>query len=53
MKPVEIVVVEDDSDISEIIRLYLERESFVVYTSKNAAEGKFLIEIRCARYSFN
>lgn len=44
MKPVEIVVVEDDSDISEIIRLYLERESFVVYTSKNAAEGKFLIE---------
>lgn len=44
MKPVEIVVVEDDINILEIIRLYLERESFVVYTSRNASEGLFLIE---------
>lgn len=44
MKPVEIVVVEDDVNILEIIRLYLERESFVVYTSRNASEGLFLIE---------
>lgn len=44
MKRVEIVVVEDDSNILEIIRLYLERESFVVYTSRNASDGLFLIE---------
>lgn len=44
MKQIEIVIIEDDPSILEIIRLYLERESYVVFTAKNASEGLFLIE---------
>lgn len=44
MHSIKIVMVEDEYKIVEIVRLYLEKEGFSVYTSLNATEGLHLIE---------
>ncbi|HHY73762.1 MAG TPA: response regulator transcription factor [Bacillus bacterium] len=44
MSPIKILVIEDDASIVEILRIYLLREGFTVYTSPNAADGIRLIE---------
>ena len=44
MHSIKIVMVEDEYKIVEIVRLYLEKEGFSVYTSLNATEGLQLIE---------
>lgn len=44
MHPIKIVMVEDEAEIVEIVRLYLESEGFIVHTSLNATDGLRLIE---------
>lgn len=44
MRPFTILIVEDDCSTNEILRLYLEREGFSVYSSTNAADGLKLME---------
>lgn len=44
MRSIKIVMIEDDYNIVEIVRLYLEQEGFTVYTSLNATEGFHLLE---------
>ncbi|OZU89395.1 DNA-binding response regulator [Virgibacillus indicus] len=44
MRPVHILIVEDDFSIVEILRLYLEKEGYIVHYSLNAADGLHIIE---------
>lgn len=44
MQSNKIVMIEDEFKIVEIVRLYLEKEGFLVYTSMNATDGLHLIE---------
>lgn len=44
MKPIEVVLVEDDVNVAEIVRLYLEQEGYTVYTSYTSSSGHYLIE---------
>ncbi|MCH1625978.1 response regulator transcription factor [Ferdinandcohnia quinoae] len=44
MQPIKILIVEDDHSIIEILRIYLHREGYIVYSSLNAADGLLLIE---------
>lgn len=44
MRSVNILMVEDDHSMIEILRLYLEREGFSVYSSLTAADGLQLME---------
>jgi DNA-binding response OmpR family regulator len=44
MGPITILIVEDDDSIIEILRLYLEREEFLVYSAATAADGLQLME---------
>ncbi|MEC1716294.1 response regulator transcription factor [Schinkia azotoformans] len=44
MNPIKVLVIEDDASIVEILRLYLQREGFTVYTSLKAADGIRLME---------
>ena len=44
MRPIHILIVEDDYLIIDILRLYLEREGYVVHSSLNAANGINFIE---------
>ncbi len=44
MHPIKVLLIEDEYTILEIIRLYLEREGYTVYSSLNATEGLRLIE---------
>lgn len=43
MRPV-LLIVEDDFSIIEILRLYLEKEGYIVHYSLNAADGLHIIE---------
>lgn len=44
MRPFKVLLIEDEYFIIEIIRLYLEREGFIVYSSQNAADGLRLMK---------
>ncbi|WP_042357170.1 response regulator transcription factor [Bacillus rubiinfantis] len=44
MRPSTILTIEDDSKIIDILRLYLEREGFTVYTALNAIDGLRLMQ---------
>lgn len=44
MQTINILIVEDESIIIDILRLYLEKEGFTVYSSLNAADGLRFIE---------
>lgn len=44
MRSITILIVEDDHSVIEILRLYLEREGFTVYSSRNAADGMRVME---------
>ncbi|PAV28056.1 DNA-binding response regulator [Virgibacillus profundi] len=44
MRPIHILIVEDDFSIVEILRLYLEKEGYIVHYSLNAAGGLHKIE---------
>ena len=44
MNATTILIVEDESFIIDILRLYLEKEGYTVYSSFNAADGLRLIE---------
>ncbi len=42
--PKKIVIVEDDADIAQLVKLYLEKEGFRTATAKTGAEGLKLIK---------
>ncbi|MCQ6277637.1 response regulator transcription factor [Bacillus sp. EB600] len=44
MRTINILIVEDESIITDISRLYLEKEGYTVYSSLNAADGLRFIE---------
>lgn len=44
MDQIKVLIIEDDVSIVEILRLYLQREGFAVYTSLKAADGIRLME---------
>ena len=37
--PKTVLVVEDESNIRELLRMYLEQEGYIVETAQNGAEG--------------
>jgi len=39
MSKKKILIIEDDKDLSDLYRIYLERENFVVLSSANGMEG--------------
>ena len=44
MDQIKVLIIEDDVSIVEILRLYLQREGFAVYTSLKATDGIRLME---------
>ena len=44
MRPIHILIIEDDFSIIEILRLYLEKEGYMVHYSLNAADGLQMIK---------
>lgn len=44
MHSIKIVMIEDENQIVQIVRLFLEKAGFTVYTALNATEGLHLIE---------
>lgn len=39
MKAIKLLIIEDENSLTEILRLYLEREGFTVYSALNASNG--------------
>lgn len=44
MNPIKIVIIEDEKNIIEIVRLYLEQEGYLVNSAVNGKDGLCLIE---------
>ncbi|GIN70017.1 DNA-binding response regulator [Bacillus sp. J14TS2] len=44
MDPVKILTIEDDEALIQILRLYLEKEGFTVFSALNAIDGQYLME---------